>query len=81
MNTPSLTRRGILAVAASTGAAALLAQPAGLVDTARASANSNCDPHASITPYGVNQAGITTNAPSTSNWQASTSSPAPPASS
>lgn len=63
MNTPSLTRRGILAVAASTGAAALLAQPNGLVDTARGSANSNCDPHASITPYGINQAGITTNAP------------------
>lgn len=63
MNTPSLTRRGILAVAASTGAAALLAQPTGLVDTARGSANSNCDPHASITPYGINQAGITTNAP------------------
>ncbi len=63
MNAPSLTRRGILAVAASTGAAVLLAQPAGLVDTARGSANSSCDPHASITPYGINQVGITTNAP------------------
>ena len=63
MNTPSLTRRGILAVAASTGAAALLVQPAGLVDTARGSVNSNCDPHASVNPYGIHQAGITTNAP------------------
>ena len=63
MQVPSLTRRGILTAAASTGAAALLAQSAGIIDAARGSANSNCDPHASITPYGINQAGITTNAP------------------
>ncbi len=63
MHVPSLTRRRILTAAASTGAAALFAQPAGIIDKAVAAANPACDPHAAVNPYGINQAGITTSAP------------------
>ena len=63
MHVPSLTRRRILTAAASTGAAALLAQPAGIIDKAVAAANPACDPHAAVNPYGISQAGITTSPP------------------
>jgi deferrochelatase/peroxidase EfeB len=63
MDIPHITRRSLIASAVTGGAAVLLAQPAGLIDKANAAANPACDPHSSVNPFGIHQAGITTSAP------------------
>ena len=63
MDIPHITRRSLIASAVTGGAAALLAQPAGLIEQATAAANPACDPHAAVSPFGIHQAGITTPAP------------------
>ena len=63
MDIPHITRRSLIASAVTGGAAALLVQPASLLEKANAAANPACDPHSSVDPYGVHQAGITTSAP------------------
>lgn len=60
MDTPNITRRGLLATAVTGGAAALLAQPTGLIDAALGSPGGAADPTAVIDPTGIHQAGITT---------------------
>jgi len=63
MDIPHITRRNLIATAVTGGAAALLAQPAGLIDKAAAAVDPACDPHAAVDPFGIHQAGITTPAP------------------
>ncbi len=63
MDIPHITRRNLIATAVTGGAAALLAQPAGLIDRAAAAVDPACDPHAAVDPFGIHQAGITTPAP------------------
>jgi deferrochelatase/peroxidase EfeB len=63
MDIPHITRRSLIATAITGGAAALIAQPVGLIEKANAAANPACDPHAAVDPFGIHQAGITTSAP------------------
>lgn len=63
MDIPHITRRSLIASAVTGGAAALLVQPASLLEKANAAANPACDPHSSVNPFGIHQAGITTSAP------------------
>ena len=60
MELPHITRRNLIASAVTGGAAALLAQPASLIDSALASPAPTFDPTAVIDPTGVHQGGITT---------------------
>ncbi|MEI6688245.1 MAG: Dyp-type peroxidase [Thermoleophilia bacterium] len=63
MDIPHTTRRSLIASAFTVGAAALLVQPVGLIEKANAAVNPACDPHATVDPFGIHQAGITTSAP------------------
>jgi deferrochelatase/peroxidase EfeB len=63
MDIPHITRRSLIASAVTGGAAALLAQPAGLIEKAAAAADPACDPHGAVSPFGIHQAGIATPAP------------------
>ncbi len=60
MDTPSISRRGLLATAVTGGAAALLAQPSGLIGAALGAPAPAPDLTAVIDPTGIHQAGITT---------------------
>ncbi len=60
MQAPYISRRSLLATAVTGGAAALLAQPAGMLDAALGSPSAAGDATAAIDPTGVHQGGITT---------------------